>query len=230
MPVIPFGLVAGYRTRHVQARPHMWLALALSLALHAVVLRHAPYASVPTWRDASDVMLTVQLLPAAATPAAVSSDRTYLPAAALLPVDEQETGAPHREYAVETREGSADAMPTRPASREQSSSPLIVAPTYYGLRDVDVLPRPIAPLPLLPSEPGDTAAGDTVFRVEVFIDERGVVTDVQLRETGVSPLLRRVTTELFFATRFQPARKSGHAVASRIEIELLYGSRQPTAN
>jgi hypothetical protein len=64
----------------------------------------------------------------------------------------------------------------------------------------------------------------------VFIDERGVVTDVQLRETQVSARLRRVTTDMFFATRFKPARKSGHAVASRIEIELLYGGTQLTAN
>jgi hypothetical protein len=208
----------------------MRLALALSLALHAVVLQQIPYSSAMTRHDAPGVVLTVQLPPAAATPAAASSDPAHLPAADALPLEVQETGALRREHGLENREGSADVMPSRPASRGQSPAPLIVAPTYYGLRDVDVFPRPIDPLPMPRAESADGAAGRRMLRVEVFIDERGVVTDVQLRETRVSARLRRVTTEMFFATRFQPARKSGHAVASRIEIELLYGGPQMTAN
>jgi protein TonB len=89
-------------------------------------------------------------------------------------------------------------------------------PNYYSAPDLDRYPRPLTALRIdwLPGAPGGEV------RLEVLIDERGIVREVSLagaiRSDGVEEALRAMLA----ATRFLPAVKDGRAVRSRILLSL----------
>ena len=89
---------------------------------------------------------------------------------------------------------------------------------YYRARDLDRYPRPLAPFQI------NRTAGDGAgeVRLEVLIDERGIVQDMIFAAPAA---LARVEEELraaLAATRFLPAQKDGRAVRSRIVLSVSF--------
>ena len=91
-------------------------------------------------------------------------------------------------------------------------------PNYYPARDLDDYPRPLAPLRI--GRPARSSAGEV--RLELLIDERGVVREVVLAgpaEPGAAEEELRATLA---ATPFMPARKDGRAVKSRVLMSINF--------
>jgi protein TonB len=100
---------------------------------------------------------------------------------------------------------------SRPPALPQAPDPI-----YYPARDLDDYPRPLAPLRI--GRPARASAGEV--RLELLIDEHGVVRNVVFTEPVQ---LRGAEEELratLVATPFVPARKDGRPVRSRILLSL----------
>lgn len=93
---------------------------------------------------------------------------------------------------------------------------------YYPARDLDDYPRPLAPLRI--GRPARASAGEV--RLELLIDEHGVVRDVifagPAQPGGAEGELRATLA----ATSFMPARKDGRPVRSRILLSLNPGAEE----
>jgi periplasmic protein TonB len=60
---------------------------------------------------------------------------------------------------------------------------------------------------------------------ELFIDEQGQVVFVEGRSTDLPPILTRAVREAFLPARFLPGEVDGHAVRSRLRIEVSFESQ-----
>ncbi len=118
----------------------------------------------------------------------------------------------------------ADAGPAgRPRVAPETSPPVVLPqlpdPTVYEARDLDSYPRPIAPLDTGRIE--DPVTGNPVsIRLELVIDERGVVNDVAVAGPGPVGIAEAELRAVLAATRFIPARKDGRAVKSRVLLSV----------
>ena len=95
-------------------------------------------------------------------------------------------------------------------------------PIYHPARDLDDYPRPLAPLRI--GRPARASAGEV--RLELLIDEYGVVRDVVFAgpaQPGGAEVELRATLA---ATSFMPARKDGRPVRSRILLSLNPGAEE----
>ena len=119
--------------------------------------------------------------------------------------------------------GSAESVPeghspsgaARPGA-ETPALPPAPDPGYYPARELDDYPRPLAPLRI------DRLAGDGAgeTRLEVLIDERGIVRDVTVTAPAASARVGEALRAVLAATRFLPAQKDGRAVRSRILLSV----------
>ena len=89
-------------------------------------------------------------------------------------------------------------------------------PNFYAARDLDSYPAPLTTLRI----DGFPGTGGGELRLEVLIDEHGIVREVNvtgaIRPGGAEEELRA----LLAATRFLPGVKDGRAVRSRILLSL----------
>ncbi len=102
------------------------------------------------------------------------------------------------------------------------SLPQVPDPTYYSARELDVYPRPAAPLKLgYPAgAPRDGVAGRV--RLSLLIDEHGVVNHIAIVEAEPPGYFEEEARAVLAATRFVPARKDGLPVKSRVLISLSF--------
>ena len=176
---------------------HFRCALALSVALHllfAAVL--TPEFTVSRAPSGVNTVITVQLV---ALPAAVMAEnwgQTRLSAA---------TGQRKKVEKI----GSDPIFPALPA---------VVDSTYYTARDLDVYPRPVAPLELDRVADGIAAPGR--IAVILQIDEQGTVSNVVFTGMVAPDELKERLRTVLAATRFLPARKDGRAVRSRLTLSV----------
>jgi protein TonB len=94
--------------------------------------------------------------------------------------------------------------------------PVLPDLNYYPARDLDDYPRPLAPLRI--DRPGHAGAGEV--RLELLIDERGVVRDVAFAGPARPGAEEEKLRAALAATPFAPARKDGRPVRSRILLRL----------
>jgi protein TonB len=89
---------------------------------------------------------------------------------------------------------------------------------YYGARDLDRYPRPLAPLQI------DRTAGDGAreVRLEILVDERGIVQDMTFAGPAAPARVEEALRAALTATRFLPAQKDGRAVKSRIVLSVNF--------
>jgi protein TonB len=177
--------------------------------LIAVPVTHLPWQGMAPKSD--NAPITVQLAPAPLlvpeVPAAAEPekwDRSRIPASA----------SPGQKIDSDPVHPTAD---SRPPALPQAPDPI-----YYPARDLDDYPRPLAPLRI--SRPAHTGAGEV--RLELLIDEHGVVRDVVFpgpaQPGGAEEELRATLA----ATSFMPARKNGRPVRSRILLSLNLGAAE----
>ena len=91
-------------------------------------------------------------------------------------------------------------------------------PNYYPARDLDDYPRPLAPLRI--GRPARAGAGE--MRLELLIDEHGLVRDVVFAGPAQPGGAEEELRATLAATPFMPARKDGRAVKSRVLMSISF--------
>jgi hypothetical protein len=88
----------------------------------------------------------------------------------------------------------------------------------YAVHELDTLPRPVGPIDI-------GAPGTAGYRIELIIDEQGVVQRLALLDPSSAGSLEGRLRGALEATAFIPARKDGRAVRSRIVLQVSAASR-----
>lgn len=97
--------------------------------------------------------------------------------------------------------------------------PRVPDPTVYTARDLDSYPMPLVPLDIARLE--ELAAGKSVsIRIELIVDEHGIVNDVALAGPGPAGFPETELRAMLAAARFVPARKDGRAVKCRVRLSV----------
>jgi protein TonB len=104
---------------------------------------------------------------------------------------------------------------------EALALPQAADPAYYTARDLDSYPRPLAPFRI------DRAAGEGAgeVRLEILIDELGVVRDMTFAWPAVPAPVEEKLRAALATTRFLPAQKDGRAVRSRIVLSVGFDAK-----
>ncbi len=100
--------------------------------------------------------------------------------------------------------------------------PLLVDPTYYTAKQLDVQPRALAAIN--PVYPPDAVARGTAGWVvlKLKLDEGGNVQDVEPSDASPPGIFDQSALDAFRKAHFAPARKDGRAVKSLIVIKVRY--------
>ncbi len=116
----------------------------------------------------------------------------------------------------------------------EKSSPTSAAPrlpaaadaTWYAAQDIDVYPRPEAPLRF--TQPH--GVGEAVVRLTLWlrIDERGEVVEVSAGEPGIPAGWVDAARANLAGIRFTPARKDERAVKSRLLLSVSFAAAGTT--
>lgn len=128
------------------------------------------------------------------------------------------------------RKAAPKAAPKTASGMEQGAAqppalPQLPDLTVYTARDLDSYPRPVFPLDV--ERLAERAAGlpPAGVRLELLIDEHGIVNDVAVAEPGLSNYLETQLRAVVAATRFVPARKDGRAVRSRVLLSVSFETK-----
>ncbi|BCL76824.1 hypothetical protein JHS3_25600 [Jeongeupia sp. HS-3] len=180
----------------------------ISLAVHILLLQQLETAE-PKQQPAPGSSLQVRLA-AAATVADESS--------ATVPVVAQ---APET---VATTPATVDDLPAEPA---QETAPLALAPVdprnaYFRRSQLTV--GPSSETTIIVSYPdvkeNDEAKHSAILWI--YINEYGLVDDIEVDATNLPTAFRDTAIEAFRQARFRPGEKEGHAVKSRLKIEVNF--------
>jgi protein TonB len=183
-------------------------AFAASAIVHGILLT-APAPRLPGQGivpEPDSAPLTLRLAP---LPAVTPS----------IPVS-PETGARRVHQQAPNSTGRPESKPashSAPGARPPATPP---APdlNYYLARELDDYPRPLAPLRL--DRPAHL--GTSEIRLEILIDEFGVVRDVAVAGLVQPGSVGGGLLAELAATHFMPARKDGRAVRSRIVLSVAF--------
>jgi len=130
---------------------------------------------------------------------------------------------------VQTVPVTPPAVPTAPNPAPQSNSalpavnvPLLVDPTYYTAKQVDVQPRALAAIN--PVYPPDAVARGTAGWVvlKLKLDESGNVQDIEVSDASLPGIFDQSALYAFRNAHFAPAQKDGRAVKSLVQIKVRY--------
>ncbi len=100
--------------------------------------------------------------------------------------------------------------------------PLLVDPTYYTAKQLDVQPRALAAIN--PVYPPDAVARGTAGWVvlKLKLDEGGSVQDVEVSDASAPGIFDQSALDAFRNAHFAPAQKGGRAVKSLVQIKVRY--------
>ncbi len=98
--------------------------------------------------------------------------------------------------------------------------------TVYTARDLDSYPRPVAPLDFGRSAERTARLPLAEIRLELLIDEQGIVGDIAFAEPRLSSQLETQLRAAVTSTRFVPARRNGRAVRSRVLLSVNFGQQR----
>jgi protein TonB len=100
--------------------------------------------------------------------------------------------------------------------------PLLQDPAWYLPREIDVYPRPAVPVrPVYPARALDEGVGGRVTLL-LLVDENGLVHEVSVVEAEPEGYFEESSVAAYQAARFEPARKDGRRVRSRILVRVLF--------
>lgn len=206
---------------HTRAWSRLQLALALSVFSHLLFLA----ALVSEVRQggarvfgAVPITVRLELLSQAppAGPAVADPDELPVPR-----WKDRRDGISHSERLTAPQ---AKVSTKRPAPASSLALPQVPDPAVYTARDLDSYPRPLVPLDAARLE--DPAAGLSVsVRLELVIDEHGIVNEVALTGPGPAGALETELRAMLAAARFVPARKDGRAVKSRVQLSVSFNPK-----
>ena len=206
------------------------LAVAASVVLHWSLLYTVqvvpPLRPPPTALHARLELNDVQPAPRAAatrprlTPR-VSAVRDAGPAAEPNPV-EQAAGT-----AAAAPAGMVQPITDAPAPLPALELPVPLDTTWYTARQLDVYPQPLSmPQPVYP-EPASANGVHGEVTLLVLVDEAGTVREVSVVEAQPEGYFEAAALAAYQDVRFEPARKDGRPVRSRVLIKVAFdpGSR-----
>jgi len=126
------------------------------------------------------------------------------------------------------------ASPALPAATESVSAapspgalptvnvPLLVDPTFYTAKEVDVHPRALIQIdPVYPLDATRRGIAGSVT-LTLRLDETGAVQDVQVSDASPPGVFDQSALDAFHKARFAPAQKAGRAVKSLVVIKVRY--------
>ena len=101
---------------------------------------------------------------------------------------------------------------------------LHVPSRYFPANEVDHVASPLRAVDLSFPENAPEIYG--TLRMNLFINERGLVDRVEVLESTVPPSFRDYAVGVFSATRFDPAQRGGRAVKSVKKIEVRFAKER----
>lgn len=97
---------------------------------------------------------------------------------------------------------------------------------YYKIKELDVVPRPISPITPRYPEVVPASVRRGVVRLEIKLDEGGVVTEVIVLGGEPPGYFEDAAREAFLNAKFTPGMKSGRKVRSLLDIQVHFESGQ----
>jgi protein TonB len=98
--------------------------------------------------------------------------------------------------------------------------PVLVDPTWYTAKDLDLYPQPLAPVePAHPASVPDIAGEVTLL---LSIDEFGVVQELSVVTAEPAGHFEQPALQAFNGVRFAPAQRDGRPVRSRIVLKVRF--------
>jgi protein TonB len=222
-----------------QAWLRLFAACALSLLLHVALLVGVPVN--PTGGLPKVVsMITARLEPAApapsdVAPATVEAEITDEQRVSAILADPPAAIVGNRQLSrnppPDLRADEQRAADPAPAPNAGIEVPLIRDPTYYAAKQLDVYPQPLAAIRLEYPETAAYARVDGSLTVLLLIDEFGIVNDVSVVDAKPEGYFEEAAMAVFRGARFSPAQRQGHAVKSRVmlQVKYLYGNSASAA-
>jgi protein TonB len=207
------------------ASRRLLLALAMSGALHLSLLytvRFVPPAPAPSPPSLharlllNDVPAQRRVAPAEPYPARRERLRHAVHTGAAMP--SLQTAATVSPARGEFGQTAIDA----PAAPAELELPLPLDLTWYPVRQLDVLPQPlVVPQPAYPEQAAVQSVRGEVTLL-VLVDEAGAVHEVSVVDAQPEGYFEDAARTAFQAVRFEPARKDGRAVRSRILVKVAF--------
>ena len=213
------------------------IALAASAALHASLLYTVRFVP-PRAPGTPFAALQARLEPA---PSPVSDQAVPQPSTATrsahVPRSSQHQPAEQPGSAdapaspmVRAAEPAAISEPVPPPAPQPALElPGVRDLTWYPARQLDVFPRPlVAYKPVYPEQAGAEGLRGEVTLL-LLIDEEGAVHEASVVEAQPPGHFEQAALAAFEGARFEPARKDGRAVRSRILVKMAF-SPEPGAD
>ncbi|GBL45858.1 proline-rich protein [Sulfuriferula multivorans] len=213
-------------------------AMSISIAAHLALIGLLRVNPVAAPVAAAIPVIEARLQPAAPPPIP-APPKMAVPATAPETAPEPAPEAPPQpappapeERASPPAPAASDAppvVPRAPNPAPQPSSalpavnvPLLVDPTYYTAKQLDVQPRALAAIS--PVYPPDAVARGTAGWVvlKLKLDEGGNVQDVEVSDASPPGIFDQSARDAFRNARFAPAQKDGRAVKSLVQIKVRY--------
>lgn len=209
---------AGLDGRDVRAR--LLIAVALSAALHfSLIYAIAPRPAV---RSISAVPIAARIF---ADPASSLPVNVFTPPAARVPVRHiasnaattASTSGPEPRVVAPAPIAETAVMERREDSTlPKADLPMALDQQWYEARDLDTYPRALTPI--VPAAQESRAQGSVTLLLS--IDETGSVHDVRVIDAQPTEALGEAAVAAAKATRFEPGRRDGHAVRSKLVVKL----------
>lgn len=187
----------------------LWIFLAASISLHALMLAYTPGGSGGTAHEPHTATPLHAVLAPPPSAHAVQEEPQTLPPG---PAAEQSAAAvPHAAPAAST-----------PRRAGEQGLDLPLPDKWYTAPELAVLAEP---LDIVKLAYPDELSGSTFIakvRVRLFVDERGTVQKIELVESGPHPAFDAAAIKQWQQVRFKPGIRNGIAVKSQKLLELEF--------
>ncbi len=202
------------RTRRI-----LWLALLLSLAVHALIALNVHPQREPATPGVERVFIERRPLVIAKAPTPPPTPRpTPRPVASPAPA----VSAPPHAKPRGTGHGRASSPPARPAAPTPSPRPVPSAPTCTQTSAPAALLATPSP-PILPVAARAAGTSGTTI-VTVALDPHGTVIGTSLAQSSGNPALDAIATQLAVQARYAPAVRACRAVAGTYAFSVEFAA------
>ncbi len=202
--------------RHRTRQTHFRTALAGSACLHLLLASALVSETLPPGSMTSRLSaLTVTL------------ELTAPPEDFVAPVERKQTREPPRTGRTGRSAGTVHGRALRQGIPVEGSGPavppalpLVPDPTVYPVGELDFFPRPVGALDIDHLLGSVTAGPPAAIRLDLTIDEYGVVREVAVPDGSAPGVLEKELRAVLESTPFVPGRRGGRAVKSRVTLRL----------
>jgi len=137
----------------------------------------------------------------------------------------QSTGAaflPTQRPVLKSSEGDTFHQPTKV---EKSSAAIVFSSGYLPVRELDVIPVIRRDINLYPDAMSTLQGSGGKIIIGLWIDEFGHVVKSELLESDMPEIYGEAATHAFLQADFQPGKKNGSAVKSKVKVVMIYSSQ-----